>query len=173
MRPLILLVLSLFLLTSCGNNQVTPVSGSDKPTTPPATPITPLPTSTSPVEGTQVPDVEKTPAGMFLPVDGDKNLSRSTAQVESTDLFLLETYPIQVRVQIQGYLPTPCHSLRVAVNPPDAENRIYIEVYSVVNPESMCIQVIEPYDTIVDLGSFSTGHYTVYINEALIGEFDS
>lgn len=173
MRPQILLVVSLFLLTSCVNNQVPHVTGSDKPTTPTAAPITELPATTSPVEGTQIPDVEKTPAGMFLPVDGDKNLSHSTAQVESTDLFVLETYPIQVRVQIQGYLPTPCHKLRIVVNPPDAENRIYIDVYSVVNPDSMCIQMIESYDTIVDLGSFPTGHYTVYVNESLIGEFDS
>lgn len=173
MRPLILLVLSLFLLTSCMNDQVTPVPGSDKPTTPLPTPTTELPAFTSPVEETPIPGVEKTPVGIFLPVDGDKNLSRSTAQVESTDLFLLESYPIQVSVQLQGYLPTPCHKLRVAIDPPDAENRIYIEVYSVVDPESMCVQVIEPYDTIVDLGSFSSGHYTVYVNEALIGEFDS
>ncbi len=35
------------------------------------------------------------------------------------------------------------------------------------------IQVIEPFATTVSLGTFPAGHYSVYVNNELIGEFDS
>lgn len=34
-----------------------------------------------------------------------------------------------------GGLPTPCNQLRAAVSPPDADNKIMVDVYSVSDPE--------------------------------------
>jgi hypothetical protein len=63
--------------------------------------------------------------------------------------------------------------LRVAVSDPDELNRINIEVYSVADADVICVQVLEPFEETVSLGSFASGTYQVYINGEEIGEFDS
>jgi hypothetical protein len=61
----------------------------------------------------------------------------------------------------------------VIANPPDDQNQIQVEVYSVIDPEQMCIQVLEPLEANIGLGSFPSGHYTVFVNGEQVGEFDS
>ena len=73
----------------------------------------------------------------------------------------------------RGDLPTPCHDLRAIINPPDEENKIVVEVYTVVNPDVICAQVLQPFEESLDLGTFSAGHYTVWINGEMAGEFDT
>lgn len=108
-----------------------------------------------------------------LPASDDENMTRSQVFIDSTEVLILESYPIQVNLSLTGSLPTPCHQLRSAITPPDEENRIFIDVYSVVDPDIVCIQVIEPFTHTISLGSFPSGHYKIYVNEALVAEFDS
>jgi hypothetical protein len=75
-----------------------------------------------------------------------------------------------------GSLPTPCHALRVAVAPPDADNHIAVDVYTVVDPNQICTQVLAELDETIPLGSFPTetypsGTYTVIVNGETAGEF--
>jgi len=107
------------------------------------------------------------------PSPGDVNKVRASAFIDSVQLLILESYPVQINLMLIGSLPTPCHKLRVAVDPPDKENRVYIDVYTVVDPDKICIQVIEPFAKTISLGTFPTGHYLVYVNNELVGEFDS
>jgi hypothetical protein len=112
-------------------------------------------------------------SGAFSPQKGDAGLSIGNVYLDSAELLILESYPLQVNRYISGNLPTPCNELRVKLNDPDTNNRIYIEIYSVSNPDTMFVQVLQPFDTNISLGSFSPGHYKVYLNGELIGEFDS
>jgi hypothetical protein len=48
-----------------------------------------------------------------------------------------------------------------------------VEVYSVSEPGKVCTQVLKDFDVEIPLGSFSGGHFTVYINGELLGEFDA
>ncbi len=107
------------------------------------------------------------------PAPGDGNKVRAAAFIDSVQLLILESYPVQINLELNGSLPTPCHKLRVAVDPPDKENRIYVDVYSVVDADKICIQVIDPFATTIKLGSFPAGHYSVYVNDELVGEFYS
>jgi hypothetical protein len=104
---------------------------------------------------------------------GDANLSRGNVFIDSTDLVIRESYPPQIALVLAGGLPTPCHQLRVVVSPPDLGNRIDVEVYSVVDPAAICIQVIEAFSQTVEMGTYASGHYTVFVNGELAGEFDS
>jgi hypothetical protein len=72
---------------------------------------------------------------------------------------------------LQGALPTPCNQLRVIARSPDEQNRIQVDVYSVVDPSQVCAQVLEPLDANIGLGSFPTGHYSVWVNGEMVGEF--
>jgi hypothetical protein len=90
---------------------------------------------------------------------------------ESSQILLLETYPVQVMLELEGSLPTPCHRLQVDVAEPDNENRIYVEVYSLTDPSMECIQVLKDFTESVLLGKFTTGSYTVWLNGENVGDF--
>jgi hypothetical protein len=109
----------------------------------------------------------------YAPRPGDSALLRGKVYLESTDLLIMESFPIQVALNLKGSLPTPCHQLRAQVSDPDAGNRIAVEVYSLSDPGEVCIQVLEPFEASLPLGSFPAGHYTLTVNGEQVGEFDA
>jgi len=111
---------------------------------------------------------------VFSPQPGDGALSRCTATVDmtSSNLNVSGTQPNKVNANLKGYLPDPCHKLRIVYTPADAQNKINLNVYSVYDSKAACITMIQPFNVIYPLGSFTTGHYLVYVNGELLGEFD-
>ncbi len=109
----------------------------------------------------------------IIPRPADKDLRRENVYVESTDLLVMESYPLQFMLVVTGNLPTPCNQLRVEVRPPDAENKILVDVYSVVAPGTICIEVLQPFSENIPLGSFPAGHYTLWVNGEKAAEFDA
>src|SRR5690349_5972837 len=79
----------------------------------------------------------------YRPDPADANLSRGAAYVDSVELLTMESLPLQFSLHLKGTLPTPCHKLRVSANLPDPENKIRIDVYSIVDPNVVCTQVLE------------------------------
>ena len=55
---------------------------------------------------------------------------RGEVFVDSQEILLMESYPVQVALQVSGNLPTPCHMLRAEVSEPDSENNINVELFS-------------------------------------------
>ena len=109
----------------------------------------------------------------YSPQSSDSTKIRSLFVLDSYNLNIMESYPIQISVDLTGSLPTPCHELRIEVSQPDQQYQIQIEAYSVLDPELMCAQVIKPIEINIPMGSFPTGHYSVWVNGILIGNFDS
>jgi len=109
----------------------------------------------------------------YAPHPEDNILSRGEVFLDSKGLATLESYPPQFLLQLKGNLPTPCHKLRIAASPPDANNKVNVEVYSVVNPGEICIQVLAPFEVNYPLGSYPTGKYTLWVNGEMIAEFQS
>jgi hypothetical protein len=114
-----------------------------------------------------------TPAMPFAPKPDDTNLSRGNVFLNESSLLIRESFPPQISLSLSGDLPTPCHELRVHVQEPDPDNKINVEVYSVVDPDRVCIQVLEPFQANIDLGIFPSGHYAVWANGEMVGEFDA
>jgi hypothetical protein len=131
----------------------------------PDTPVTSPPGGTMPADHAD--------SNPFAPKSGDENLSRGAAYLDEASLVIRESYPPQISLSISGDLPTPCNELRVKIDRPDPENKINIDVYSVVDPDKVCIQVLEPLQEYIDLGTYSPGHYSVWVNGELSGEFDA
>jgi hypothetical protein len=113
--------------------------------------------------------------GSFAPAAGDEKLDRGEAFVEmsASELILAESAPQQVKLHLKGTLPNPCYQLRVNPAQPDYQKHIQVEVYSVTQPGKMCTEVLQDFNVIVPLENFSGGHYSVYINGELLGEFDA
>jgi hypothetical protein len=145
----------------------------------------PTPRTTDEVTGTPLPDTavtsppnETMPANEpvenpFAPMPGDADLSRGNVYIQEASLLIRESYPVQIAINLKGELPTPCNQLRVETGAPDSNNSINIDVYSVANPDMMCAQVLKPFEENVNLGTFPSGHYSVFVNGESVGEFDS
>lgn len=91
--------------------------------------------------------------------------------VNSTEVQLMESFPIQVVVLVEGELPTPCHVLEYTVSEPDADGRIDVEMWSEAPEDEACIQVLEPFEERVRIGEFESGEYEIYLNGERIGQF--
>lgn len=153
-QTLILLVL---LLTSCAP-RLEPTPGPDTAVTSP--PVDAMPTNepfTNP----------------FAPRPGDIDLTRGNVYINKASLIIRESFPPQISLMLVGDLPTPCNQLRAEIGVPDPQDKISVEVYSVVDPGRVCVEVLQPFEESLDLGTFPTGHYTVWVNGELAGEFDS
>jgi len=109
------------------------------------------------------------PVEEWAPQPGDADLTRVEVEIEKTDLLTLESFPPQYMLHVEGWKGNPCQELRVVVSEPDDQNRIDVEVYTVIEPDVVCIQVLEGLDINIPLGSFSTGEYTVLLNGEVVG----
>lgn len=129
-------------------------------------------TETVVIEPTIVIVEETSTPPAYLPLPSDGNLTKASAFIDSADLLFVETDPVQIELILSGHLPTPCHELRVYIPPPDEENNIKVEIYSVADPEVICEQVLRAFNTTVYMGSYPDGSYWVWVNEEKIGNFD-
>lgn len=168
MKHIIYIMMAFVMLAGCVPTAAQP---TESPTLPPSdqpvvSEATPNPSPDTPVEGG-----EDMPEQPFAPLPGDANLQRGNVFIENAELLSMESYPVQFLLSITGALPTPCHQLRVVVSPPDAENKIAVETYSVVDPNMMCTQVLKEFSQGINLGSFPAGQYEVWLNGEKIAEF--
>ncbi len=144
-----ILISAIFILTACAPAAAeTPPAGNDN--------------TTVPLDGSPHPNPTV-----------NQNLKRGGVYLDSAELLTLESYPLQFTLALKGNLPTPCNHLKVDVNLPDAQNKIVVDVYSLVDPKTMCTQALQPFEENVPLGSFPSGHYTLWLNGKQIAEFDA
>jgi len=111
----------------------------------------------------------------YSPQPGDSALQRDEVTIDSASLTLAESEPIQVTLNFAYFQPTPCHQLRVEVSRPDPHNRINISAYALTEKDKACtlMALATPLDASLNLGTFPSGHYNVWLNDAMVGEFDS
>ncbi len=166
----IISILFLSLLAACAPEIIpTPLA------TVPAAPPTPTPAQgaypapTSPQGVTQPKDATSNPS--LLPTGtGEANMIRAKAFVDESDLISPKSSSEQFVLHVSGSLPTPCNQLQTSLKPPDEQNRIQVEVYSLLPPDKICAQVLVPFDTNIPLGSLKSGKYTVILNGAQVSE---
>lgn len=127
---------------------------------PPAPTASPTPTATPPMEEVELNEMK--PENPFTLTFEERRWPRSQAYVEAREV--LVTKSGQVTLLLRGNLPTPCHQLRVLISKADAEKKIFIDVFSVVDPESVCVQVLAPFEEEVPLGAFAVEEYTFWVD---------
>ena len=135
-----------------------------------ANPSNDSPVSNQPINNNQTPEK---PANTYAPQPGDVKFSRGNIFIQEMGLLIRESFPPQIALTISGNLPTPCHLMRAEIKAPDRENKIVVDVYTVVDRNMVCTQMLKPFEENIELGTFPTGHYSVWVNGELAGEFDS
>ncbi len=104
------------------------------------------------------------------PSTSGDNMVRAPAFVEKSEVVSPKSASDQFTLTVSGSLPSPCNLLQTNVKAPDDQNRIQVEVYSLLPPDKVCAQVLVPFETSVPLGSLKSGSYTVVLNDKQVGE---
>lgn len=165
-KKIVLFGLTLGLWVAACSPLAVPAADPDAPK---AAPDTEAPAAApSPVsEG----DAANAAVDAYAPQAGDAALTRGPAFVDEQTLVVRESAPPQYSLELVGSLPSPCHQLRVAVGQPQADGTLKIEVYTVVDPNQMCAQVLKDFKASVPLSPPPAGQtYTVLVNDAPAGE---
>jgi hypothetical protein len=89
--------------------------------------------------------------------------------IDTTDILLMESFPVQVALRVTGNLPTPCHEPVWEVD--DDGSTISVTLRSVADPDVACVQVLAPFELSIPLGSFESGAREVTLNGENVGDF--
>jgi len=165
MRKPSLLLVALVVVTTCGVPD--PVGGGDgQVTTTTVDPDRPVDS-----DGDE-PIADPEPVGSVPnprpPIPGNID---GEVSIMGADLRIMESYPIQVMLDVSGEKPTPCHEVFWIAE--DDGEVIEIEMISQVASNQDCAQVIEPFIVAVPLGSWEGEDREVQLNDDVIGSFQS
>ena len=88
-----------------------------------------------------------------------------TAMIDSVDLLMLESFPLQMTAHITGNYPDGCTGLGT-VTPERVENIITITVETTRPADMMCTQALVPFaeNISVDINGLLAGEYSVIVN---------
>lgn len=90
----------------------------------------------------------------------------STATIESLDVQIMESFPVQVNVVLTGYLPDGCTEI-YEINAPKEDQTFTIQVLTRRPVDLACTMAIVPFEEIVslDVEGLPAGDYTVELGE--------
>lgn len=91
----------------------------------------------------------------------------SNATINSMDIMLLESFPVQVNAVIKGSLPNNCAVIK-QVNQGKSGNRFDIAIATTLEGGGMCAEQPQPFEEVVslDVVGLPAGSYTVTVSSA-------
>lgn len=107
---------------------------------------------------------------LIYPGGFDGETFRSPMIIDSVEVLLLESAPVQVVVNVRGSQPDGCEFPAVTEERRDG-NAITLEIYREVPLAAMCPAVLVTYEDSINLGMFEPGSYTVTVNGVTV-EFE-
>ncbi len=132
-----------------------------------------IPTPT-PTETTFTPYIITKEENLYAPKPEDDQLNRTEVILTSINLSERANFtPTRVEINFLGSMPSVCNELRAEIKAPDNQYRIFIEAYSVKDPKIKCENVFQQFEADILLGEYSSGKYSVWVNNEFIGDFIS
>jgi hypothetical protein len=187
-RVLIILIFSGIFLAACGGGeQTTDVEAYPSPTiirpdrdskdlpypieeSPRPQDIDPMGTEAYPTPGELEPYPSPSDDEAFAPAPGDEDKIRRDVLIDVVNVRKAGSDSDEYLLVVSGALRNPCYELRIVVLPPNEESRIDADVYAVLSPDSVCTQVLEPFEVSVSLGTYTGGQYSVWVNGEKVGD---
>ncbi len=107
-------------------------------------------------------DPTATPQPVGTPTAG---LLEGQVPVDSIEIKVLETKPVQVQVDVKGNLPDPCTKIN-SISQSRDRNTFNVTIATIREAGAACIQVITPFEQPVtlDVAGLPAGVYTVVVN---------
>lgn len=115
--------------------------------------------------GIKSPAVNATPAP-WESLPSDTEMERVEIENVEVEIISLEGDPSRSALRVEGTLPTPCHHLRVEISSSTDQSSLEVELYAIVDPDEICIQVLEPFSEDIPL---QAGEYQVIVNNKVVG----
>ncbi|MBI3160427.1 MAG: hypothetical protein HYZ26_12590 [Chloroflexi bacterium] len=133
-----------------------------------------------PADATPAPDTPVMPDQNGSPTDPGPIAPTEPGDVvgrvylNSASLIVMESYPVQVNVLLQGDLPTPCHRFGYTLTELEDEPGFSLELYATAKADDVCVQMLQPFEESIrlPLEGKPDGAYKVYVDGELIGEFN-
>ncbi len=90
----------------------------------------------------------------------------SLVSVESVEVLIMESFPLQVSLSVSGYLSVPCVKLLSPAVSYAYNQFTVVLAESTLGPAETCIAVTEPFQSSIalDVANLSAGTYTVNVN---------
>ncbi len=141
---ILLLTTAVFILAACGGTEPEPTAVPD------------IEAPTQEIPPTFTPEPE--PTALTEP-------SYGLAMVESVDVLILESFPVQINVQVQGALPNGCTHIDDVITQADGSH-FDVAITTVQQPEDVCTEAVVPFEEMVplDVNGLDAGTYTVTVN---------
>ena len=119
---------------------------------------------TEPAASTDVPN-QQPATSEPAPASGDQGeLLIEPAEVETMTVQVLESFPVQVQVQVQGYLGDGCTELG-EIAQQRSGNTIEVTILTQRPVDAMCTMELKGFDEVITLeGPFDAGSYMVIVN---------
>lgn len=89
------------------------------------------------------------------------------ANVESVELRILESFPVQVHAVVRGTLADGCTEIDEIEQSRDVENRSFeVRITTARDPDKVCTQALVPFEETIplDVRDLPAGSYTVDVN---------
>ncbi|HVF24823.1 MAG TPA: hypothetical protein VNA23_02990, partial [Anaerolineales bacterium] len=88
------------------------------------------------------------------------------ADVQSVEIQVLESYPLQVNAIARGYLPDSGCTTLADVSQTRSGNTFTVTVMTKYNPQALCAQALTPFEQVIslDVSSLLPGTYIVIVN---------
>ncbi|KCZ73543.1 hypothetical protein ANME2D_00613 [Candidatus Methanoperedens nitroreducens] len=88
------------------------------------------------------------------------------ATVEDIEIMVLESFPVQVNVNVKGYLPDSCTEIHKITQEKDG-NTFLVNITTVRPADAICAQVIVPFEEKISLDVYGlkAGVYNVIVND--------
>jgi inhibitor of cysteine peptidase len=103
--------------------------------------------------------------GKTSPPAPEIDILEGQAAVESVEVVMLMSFPLQVHLQVTGYIGDPCTAIEEIVT--ERDGYIFeVMIMTTRDPQVDCIQVIEPFKENIPLDVYGlpAGKYTVLVN---------
>lgn len=91
---------------------------------------------------------------------------RSLVHVDSFIINLLESFPIQANLVVQGTFSNPCYAITLIEQDLVQQHTLHVSLEAENVSEEACVQVITPFEQIIslDILGLKAGEYTVIVN---------
>ncbi len=164
-RKTVLLIALFLILVACSPTGGEPAASENPPTNIPNTPASDNPPTDTPDldESVSSDDPTATPQPDKSVESEDVILSEAT--VESIDILILESFPVQVLVNVIGLLSDGCSTLADITSKQEGDT-FFVTITEQRPADAVCTQQLVPFEENVglDVNGLSAGTYTVNVN---------
>jgi len=88
---------------------------------------------------------------------------RLPVEIGSVDLLQLESYPVQLMLHVEGWLPNPCSTVGWDVEA-GSPGELRVDLYAIADGSKACIQVLAPFEVNIPLGTAPEGDDRIFLN---------